>query len=291
MLKILQLLIKHPCNYKQINEAFLADFYLQKKVSDDMICMYINTLREIGCDISRPSRSNDFCYVLSSHPFALKISSKESKTIEAILKSLVKSDDWRLLMEVCAFFTVLKEYCSVGSDLSFFRVLSPFLKIDSELLKQLSSYCEKEKSVVLEYSSPNSGTKEIALVLQRISLENSKLYVWGYNENLQECQYLRVDRIKKIKVISLAKSEKVHVDLMTVVYKLSNQNLPEFVPDEMQKILKVENGDIFIEEKIINKFAFMQKILYYAQDCVVLEPAQFRAEVILAINEVLKNYG
>lgn len=290
MLKILTLLIEKPCNYKQINDAFLADFYLKKNVSDDMICMYINTLREVGCDISRPCKSNNFCYVLSSHPFELKISSSESKVIETILKSLIKSDDWKLLVETCEFFAELKNISSKDSDFNFLRVISTFLKMDFELVKKLAQYCEAEKFVILDYYSPNSGLKEIALKVQRISLENSKLYLWGYSYELKELQYLRLDRIKKINVVSLKKTEQPNEEFPIAVYKLLNQDESEFLPDESQKVLKIENGEIFVQETVFNKFSFVQKILSYGEDCVLLEPSDIRAEVVLAIKGVLSFY-
>lgn len=290
MLKILSLLIEKPCNYQSINKAFLEDFYLKKNVSDDMICMYINTLREIGCDISRPSKSNSFCYVLNSHPFDFKISKQESKVLETILKSLVKSTDWLLLLEVCEFFAKLKNICSPESDFSFLRIISIFLKLDFDLIKKLNYYCEKEKFIILEYSSPNSGLKEIGLRAQKISLENARLYLWGYNPELRELQYLRLDRVKKIKVISIKETEAINENLTKALYKLLNQDIENFVPDESQKVLKIENGEIFIEEKIENRFAFIQKVLTYGEDCVVLEPLDIKEEIIFALREVLKIY-
>lgn len=290
MLKILSLLIEKPCNYQSINEAFLEDFYLMKNVSDDMICMYINTLREIGCDISRPSKSNSFCYVLNSHPFEFKISKQESKILETILKSLVKSTDWLLLLEICEFFVDFKNICSQDSDFSFLRIISTFLKMDFELIKKLNYYCEKEKFIILEYYSPNSGLKEIGLRAQKISLENERLYLWGYNPELRESQYLRLDRVKKVNVISIKETEVVNENFVKALYKLLNQDTENFVPDELQKVLKIENREIFIEEKIKNRFGFIQKILTYGEDCVVLEPLDIKEEIIFTIGEVLKIY-
>lgn len=290
MLKILSLLIEKPCNYQVINEAFSKDFYLAKSVSDDMICMYINTLREIGCDISRPSKTNSFCYVLNSHPFEFKISEKESKTLEIILKNLVKSNDWKLLLDVCEFFAELKNFCSKDSDFNFLHVISSFMRLDFELVKKINYYCEKEKFIVVEYNSPNSGLKEIGLRVQKISLENERFYLWGHNPELKELQYLRVDRIKKITVISIKETDFKGDDFPMARYKLLNQSIKNFIPSEGQNVLKIENKEIFIEEKVKNRFAFVQKILSYGEDCEILEPSDIREEIISEIEELLKIY-
>lgn len=290
MLKILKLLIEKPCSTFEINEAFEQDIHLRKSVSDDMICLYVNSLRKIGCDIARPSKTNSFCYVLNTNPFLFNITKQNSKTIETILRSLVKNNDWRLLLDVCEFFKEIKEFCSKDSDWDFLRVVSVFMKMDFDLIKKLNYFCEKEKFVVLDYQSPNSGLKEISLVTKYLSLENSRLYLWGHSFELDELQYLRVDRIKNIKIISLKEVDIEEKNLAVSQYKLTNQDIKNFVPDENQKVLKISGRDIFIEESIKNRFLFIQKILSYGEDCVVLEPVELREEIISTIKEVLNLY-
>ena len=290
MLKILKLLIEKPCSTYEINEAFKEDVHLQKTVSDDMICLYVNSLRKIGCDISRPSKTNSFCYVLNTNPFLFEITKQHSKIIETILRSLVKNNDWRLLLDVCEFFKEVKEVCSKDSDLDFLRVVSVFMKMDFDLIKKLNYFCEKEKFVVLEYQSPNSGLKEISLVAKYLSLENSRLYLWGHSFELGELQYLRVDRIKNIKVISLKEVDVEKKDFPVAKYKLLNQDVKNFLADENQSVLKIIGREVFIEEPIKNKFLFVQKILSYGEDCVVLEPLELREEIVSIIKEVLRLY-
>lgn len=290
MLKILKLLIEKPRSAYEINEAFQRDIYQQKAVSDDMICLYVNSLRKIGCDISRPSKTNSFCYVLNNHPFLFKITKKESKTIETILRSLVRNSDWRLLQDVCEFFKEIKEVCSDDSDLNFLRVISVFMKMDFDLIKKLNYFCEKEKFVVLDYQSPNSGLKEISLIAKHLALENSRLYLWGHSFELEELQYLRVDRIKKIKVISFKEVDIEQKDFPVSRYKLINQDVKNFCPDENQKILEIVGKNLFIEEPIKNRFLLVQKILSYGEDCEVLEPIELREEIISIIKGILKFY-
>ncbi len=290
MLKILKLLIEKPCSTYEINEAFLEDIHLKKTVSDDMICLYVNSLRKIGCDISRPSKTNSFCYVLNTHSFLFKITKQNSKTIEVILRSLVKNNDWRLLLDVCEFFQEIKELCSKDSDFDFLRVVSVFMKMDFDLIKKLNYFCEKEKFVVLDYQSPNSGLKEISLVAKYLSLENSRLYLWGHSFELDELQYLRVDRIKNIKVISLKEVDIQQKDFPVSKYKLINQDVKNFFADENQKVLEISDSEILIEEPIKNRFLFVQKILSYGEDCVVLEPIELREEIISVIKGVLSFY-
>lgn len=289
MIKILELLIEKPCSCQEINEEFQRDIHLKKEVSDDMICMYINSLRKIGCDISRPSKSNSFCYKLNSHPFAFKISKKDSKMLEEVLKNLIKSNNWQLLIEVCEFFKEIKNFCAKDSDMNFLRTISTFLKIDFDLVKKLNYFCEKEKFIVLEYQSPNSGLKEIGLYARNISLENSKLYLWGYSLELNELQYLRLDRIKEIKIIGFKENNIKAKKITKTVYKLLN--MEDFSPDENQKIIQNTGKEILIEEEIENRFKFVQKVLSYGSKCIVLEPQDIRTEIVSTIERMLGIYG
>ena len=99
-----------------------------------------------------------------------------------------------------------------------------------------------------------------------------------------------IANIKNIKVISLKEADIEQKDFPLSKYKLINQDVKNFLPDENQKILEISRREIFIEESIKNKFLFIQKILSYGQDCVVLEPMELREEIIDAIKGILSFY-
>lgn len=291
MITILKLLISGAKSTDEINTIFKNDSYIKKSVSNDMICLYINTLRQIGCDISRPSKSNNYKYVLNSHPFEFKISNKNSESITFILESLIRTDNWEFLIDVCELFKETQALSSKDSDTNFLRVISDILKIDKNLIKKLDYYCKKERLLLLEYNSTSSELKKIKIIANKLFLENSKLYLWGYNQDLQEMQYLRIDRIKDIKLISIKDVKVENKNLRTAKYKLINESARNFTPDENQKIIEKKENEIIIEEILTNKFKFIQKALLYADECIISEPSEIKEEIIQTLKELLSTYG
>ena len=79
--KLLQWLSIEPLSVDELNQRFQADPLIQKQVSQDSIWLYINTLRELGCEISRPSPSNEFRHELQYHPFGVHLQSDELSSL------------------------------------------------------------------------------------------------------------------------------------------------------------------------------------------------------------------
>lgn len=79
IISIFKMLLNKPYSEDEINENLQEDVASCRKLSQDTICIYINTLRQIGCEISRPSKKNDFKYVLKSHPFSLTLAKEEAE--------------------------------------------------------------------------------------------------------------------------------------------------------------------------------------------------------------------
>ncbi|MCK7489142.1 MAG: WYL domain-containing protein [Anaerotruncus sp.] len=73
------------------------------------------------------------------------------------------------------------------------------VKFQTQLITLLEKYCSKKRTLLINYFSPNSGEKLIELTLEKLTYENGMFYLWGYNCETEELQYIRVDRIKEIK--------------------------------------------------------------------------------------------
>lgn len=290
IIKVLKLLFEKPQSFNDINEEFLKDQIVTKPVSDDMICIYINTLRSIGCEITRPSKSNNFCYTLSNHPFKIEINKKDSFVLSQIIKTVLAEDNWEIAWDTIELFREFKDFCTKNSDFGFLDALNYHFKINPEIIKDLEHYCKKTKLLSIKYHSPNSDIKEIEIVAEKIKLENNHFYIWGYNKKLDKIIYLRIDRIisvTPINVQSLFLSTKI---LFKARYKLFKDAKENFTEDSSTKIIKRTKQYIEIEENVRNKFHFIQKILQYADECILTEPLNIKKEIISIIKEVLAFY-
>ena len=135
---------------------------------------------------------------------------------------------------------------------------------------------------MLIYNSPNSGEKEICIKAEKLTHENGSFYLWGYNDELKETLYLRLDRIKSIKTVNIKEKNKIN-KTFEVKYKLIGNSAFSFVPSESEKILEKNDTYLIVQAKINNKFKFIQNTLSYGSDCIIISPDNIRKEIIFKL--------
>ena len=74
---VLKLLIEKPRSTEDIVEHLKSNEITRKSLSKDTVRITINTLKDVGCKIAKPSSANNHKYVLLYHPFDLYISDEE----------------------------------------------------------------------------------------------------------------------------------------------------------------------------------------------------------------------
>ena len=74
---VLQSLMQKSRTIDELVEIIQKNPYANKAVSKDTIRLDIVTLKKAGCEISRPSKANNYKYELLKHPFILNLSEEE----------------------------------------------------------------------------------------------------------------------------------------------------------------------------------------------------------------------
>ena len=69
-LVLISLLIAAPRTIEEIREAFLELNIIDETQSIDTLRIDINTIKTMGCEISRPTPKNGHKYTLLDHPFS-----------------------------------------------------------------------------------------------------------------------------------------------------------------------------------------------------------------------------
>jgi len=294
IVSMFKMLLQSPCGEEAINKNFINDPYVNRNLSEDTICIYINTLRSIGCNISRPSKTNGYKYVLNSHPFKLPLDDDEIGALEEIRRNISSYNDWKLIINIDMLFKTIFEKFDL-SDKKTKKLLNGYrsFNIDSEeqlnFINLLEKYCSEKRTVTLKYESPSSGESTIEVILDNLSFENGNLYLWCYNLKLEEIQYLRVDRIKEINTVSIKKS-KYEAKVIKAKYKITGMSASIFMPEEHEKIIFKNDSEIIVENEAPNKFRLVQKILSFGNECTVLEPTELKDEVIFKLKSIVNVY-
>ncbi|HSA07691.1 MAG TPA: WYL domain-containing protein [Candidatus Gastranaerophilales bacterium] len=296
IISILNMLLKGPCNDAQINEKLREDIEESRELSKDTICIYLNTLRILGCEITRPTKKNNYKYILKSHPFKMTLSKNEIETLVDIRKFVSDLNEWKTALETDRILHSLLNYLCDDAKIFFLNAKKSSLKreVNSENffheIKQLESYCKQNKVITLLYNSPEAGEKNITLVSEKITMENGAFYLWGYSEELETTMYLRIDRILDIKSISLHKNF-IKPKAVIVRYKLSNCCPLSCGIAENESILEKTSNELIIEAAVTNKFKFFQKILSYGHKCTIISPEEIKNEIVIKLEKMQRLYN
>jgi len=295
IISILNLLLNEPLNDTEINLKLQDIIKGFRPLSKDTICIYINTLRAIGCEISRPTKNNGYKYTLKSHPFHMNFSRDELNSVIEVRKYISTLGNWKLAVEIDELFEQIYEQMSNESKKFFMTYKKSELcrEIDvkniSPDITLLEKYCSENKNITLVYESPSSGCREINMSAEKLTLENGSMYIWGFCKTHNETIYLRLDRIKSIK-LSHCCENRIKCKILDVKYKISKTSAFLCIPYEGDKIIRETEKEFLIQAKIANKFKFIQEILSYGYSCTILSPQSLRFEVIAKLNKMSEVY-
>lgn len=294
VLAILMMLKEAPHTEVEINEKFKNDQELPRGLSKDSIWLYINTLKAIGCDITRPSKKNDYKYTLLDHPFKLNLTDAEFKSLLAARKYVSNLSDWEISCNFEKFLSTLSEFLPeedkqilIKTCKSKQREIDYTLKKD--LIKEIEYYCSNNTPVLLEYDSPSGHKAFIKLLSDTIKYENDALYLWGYNYELEDYQYLRIDRIESVKALKNENIPEIKPPL-EVKFKLYGIHSVSYNPEDDEEIIHRDENSIIVKAKIKNKFKLVQKMLSFGRDCEVIEPKELQQELLRNLKLMLKVY-
>ena len=289
-LLLFSLLTEGPKSYEEICEYFFNHPYLREKISIDTLRVYINSLRRIGCEVKR-FRGDDKIsrYVITAHPFELKLSDEQIQSVIKIYKSIVKNMDVKELLSMERFFEKIGSYIKNDDFIADIRKISMLRDIDKKLLEDLLDCCDRKEQIVIQYNSPNSGEKSIELIADKIDTSNGKIYLYGTGFEYMQYGSFLVSRIKKINEIKVEKTIPENLKEFRITYTLECSP-DKLNPADNEKIIEKHNNYAVIEMKTSNDFLAKQKLLEYGPICKVLEPESFKNDFIKLLKDMKAGY-
>lgn len=285
-LVILSLLMESPKSIDEINEYFSNHQYIREKFSNDTLRIYINTLRCIGCEITRANKSNKQKYELVSHPFNYDIPKDQISSIEKLYKNMYDKIDIKDVIAIDNLFEKLSFYNKNKETQSALRNFSVLKNINKNILDDLIMHCKNKNQITFLYNSPKSNAKAIEIIADKLSFKSKKLYLFGNNLTHKEYSYFSVDRILEICSIKLQKDKEEFLPIK-IVYELNDV---DYIPEKDEKVIDKTNDKLVIEALAKNEFSLMQRILYNANDCKVISPKDFKGKLLKKLKVMEKSY-
>lgn len=289
-LLLFSLLTESPKSYNEICECFLNHPYLREKISIDTLRVYINSLKRIGCEVKRFRGEDKISrYVITAHPFELKLTQEQIQSIIKVYKSIVKNMDVKELLSMEYFFEKIGSYIKNEDFIADIRKISMLRDIDKKLLEDLIDCCDKKEQIVISYNSHNSGQKDIELIADKIEVANGKMYLLGTGFEYMQYGSFLVSRIKEIKEIKIEKTIPDNLQEFRIIYTLEG-NPDKFNPADNERIIEKHNNYVVIEMKTSNDFLAKQKLLEYGPTCKVVAPEDFRNDFIKLLKDMKAGY-
>lgn len=289
-LLLFSLLAENPKSYEEICNYFFNHPYLREKISIDTLRVYINSLKRIGCEVKRFRGEDKISrYVITAHPFELKMSEDEMQSVIKTYKSLVKNINVNELLSLEKFFEKIGKYIKSEKFINKIKNISPLKDINREILEELLDCCEKKNQIVIEYNSPNSGIKDIEILTDKIDISNGKVYLYGTGFEYMEYGIFLVSRIKGIKEIKLNKTIPENLKTICITYEL-NCNPKNLILDSNEKLIKSDTNKATIELTTSNEFLAKQKFLEYGPTCKIISPENFKNDFIALLNNMKAGY-
>lgn len=288
-LVLLGLLIEAPRTLEEIREAFINYKIMEEEHSNDILRIDLNTLRAMGCEITRAGQKTNFKYELQKHPFSLIINSEEIVILKKAYNKIKDTSNIYLLLEYDKLFKKLADHIidnDIKEELLGFSALKTF---NLNFIKELQEDCENNRIINLIYKNPSAkfeSEKEISA--ERLVFQNDKIYLYGYDHSKKESIILNIKRI--ISILSRSQNnEGKQVKPTVVKFLLKNSDTNLLEPNEV--ILEYKNNELIIEGQYYNNFIATQRILSFGANCIVLEPTKFKENIIQKLKSMRNNYN
>ncbi len=289
-LMLFTLLLESPKSYSEICDFFKTHEYIKEEISIDTFRVYITSLRRSGCQVERTSSSEGSKYRIVSHPFELKISEDQIKSLIKIYRIILKTIDIKGLFDFESFLRRLVDKTNNEELLSALDKVSVFKGVDFEMIQNLFKYSADKQQIKFLYNSPRGSKVEIELIVDKIGLSNGKVYVYGTNTKYKQYSYFMISRILEILDVGPISLDVSQLEKIKVRYELKSLT-PQYKLSDEEKIVEIHDDSIVVEMESSSKFILKQKIMEYGPLCRVLEPEDFRNDIIATLKRMREEYA
>ena len=285
---LLSYLMEAPHSYEEIKKYFMENEFIHESISIDTLRVYINSLERLGCEIKRGKKAEGSKYRLIKHPFELKITDTQIKSLIKVFKSLTKTIDVEDLLSVTNFFEKISQGIT-NPDLKLtLENISPLKKLNPKILEILINACRRNDELTILYNSPASGAKEIDVLAEKLTVANNKVYLKGISPQYKDTKVsFLVSRIMEPPVIKLVKTIRQDIEPLIIGCEIYDTNLPL---KENEKVISQDDEKRMVEITSDNKFLTLQRILSMGSSCKVLYPETFKDEIYSTLKKMKEEY-
>ncbi len=302
ILSLLLWLSKEPLSFDEINQRFKERNTIGKTVSQDTLWLYLNTLKALGCKVSRPTKRNGFRYQLTYHPFNYFLTSDDLEVMKnTALLTNHHHDHWDLIYFVKWVQRVLASLANENRDtlLQKFFEESRFVQTDGleESIDRLEHFAKHHQLLTIEYQSAINGIKTFAFLPLKVFFDQGSLYLLGQAEDQGQTSMLRIDRIKNFSPLNNPElQQRLNEQLQErqlFIIRLFNCTAKTYEPLGEGEILypdPTSPNNIVVRLRSQNDFLLKQRLLSYGTPFQILYPGSFDYEMHQTLRQMRELY-
>ena len=284
-LLLLKHLITRPLNKELIFNIFDNDDFVSQPVSSENLRVMINSLKELGCEISRPNPKNNFYYELLKNPFSMNLTKEEINLLGKFRKKIIGQNDYKDVLNTNSLFDKLCLAIDDEQTKEKFKNLKLLNDVSANLIEKVQQCCENKNTVIFEYIS-GKKLSEFEMITSFLKYERDRLYVWGYSQKYKDFSYLRMDKIKSLRILDKS-AEKIYNNY-TIRYEVYNKN---YHLEKNEELMEEKDNSLIIDYKTENKFRAIQKFLEMGNECKIISPDYFKNEFISTVKSINEVYN
>ena len=284
---ILALLNIKPSTFEEIKEFLIESNIVTREYSIDTIRIDLNTLKYIGCDISKATKRTDNKYILRSHPFQLQLSPEEVNTLAKIYKHIYKNLSLERLLEYDNLFEKLADGVESEYTKEVLKGISVLKGLDKSLIYEVLNDAKRHSRLKILYTAGNSRDEEYDITVEKLGFRSDKLYIYCFNHSINKRTFLNFSRLKKVLVRSL-RSENINGEDVVVEFNL--RNYKDYELEETEQILSTDDNIAYIKGVYYTDFIALQRILSFGSDCVILSPSELKRVLLDRLHSMRKQY-
>lgn len=288
ILKILLWLQQEPLTLDMINSRFDTDPLIDKTLSQDSIGLYLNTLKAIGCEITRPTATNGYQYELKYHPFSYELTPEHIGFFQQVLQQLSTLTSQQIGFEDYIHFyqwinTVI-ENCSnlnkqhLTEEILGITLTMPYKQL-ATVVADMRQAITKQQVLDVTYLSPTQNAIRKTFLPIRFHHNRGMFYVMGSTADNTDLTMLRLDRVLTYtnsvdaSKIAAELNNKYLADKTYIIrllnalpqhYLAFNENDTVLVDPDNNKhlIVKLESDNPFLLQQHLLKLGFNFQVLY-----------------------------
>ncbi len=286
---VFSLLSEGPKSYKEIQEYFKNHEYLKETISVDSIRIYLNSLKEVGCEINKKTKNGVTKYSIDSHPFQFTFTQEQITSIIKVYRAISQNIDVTDLISLQHFFKKISVHINDEKLISTLENISPLKNINPKMVSELIKHTENNNEITIKYNSQTSGKKLITILTDKMKVTNGKLYISGINSEYENYASFLVSNIEKIVSVNL-EHKTLKTPEITVGYRYIKDDNETLDLLDTEKIISSEGNTYIIEITSKSKFEITQRIMSHASKCKVLYPQSFQTYIIYTLRKMKEGY-